>query len=269
MPGPLDPVVNIPEKKSKTSRKANQKTWKIFDSFSSLFWPGANRPRLGPGNPFQIFFRSLPGRGLLTPEDGQRYPKAFLLTSTMCKLGALQKQVHLQGIFVKIEGLLNLKGAVMELLQNKRLVDFLSLAFYRTQFAHCRLQSFLGSLLLTIGAFVLTIVAFLTENWSFFAYSGKVRLISTLTHRCSNFEPFKSFLKQNISSRAPIKAHCCEIFLIFLRRKLAGNLQNFFGHTHTQERGLKIQGSFWAIFVRKLVTIKRCFRGFPSGGCKL
>ena len=52
LPGPLGPRVNIPPKKSKTSRKRAKnpiKTWKIviIDSFSSLFDPWAS--------PFQIF----------------------------------------------------------------------------------------------------------------------------------------------------------------------------------------------------------------------
>ena len=72
---------HTPEKSQKrveNEPKNPKKTWKIviFDSFSSLFWP---RGREAPGTPFQTFFGVFPGKGLLTPVDGQRYPKNELL----------------------------------------------------------------------------------------------------------------------------------------------------------------------------------------------
>ena len=43
----------------------------VFDFFGGMLTLG---PR-APGNPFSDFFRSFPRRRLLTPVDGQRYPK--------------------------------------------------------------------------------------------------------------------------------------------------------------------------------------------------
>ena len=77
LPGALGPRVNTPPKKVKNESKTSRKPEKnLKNSHSRLFFepfltPG---PR-GPGNPFSDFFWSLPGKGLLTPVDGQRYPK--------------------------------------------------------------------------------------------------------------------------------------------------------------------------------------------------
>ena len=75
-PGPLGPG-------SKKARKRVENDYfsrffRVFGSFSTRFWLflGAMLtlgPR-APGNPFSDFFRSFPGRRLLTPVDGQRYP---------------------------------------------------------------------------------------------------------------------------------------------------------------------------------------------------
>ena len=81
LPGALGPRVNTPpKKKSKTSRKRaknpkkNLKNSHFWLFFAPFLTPG---PR-GPGNPFSDFFGSFPGEGLLTPVDGQRYPKSVL-----------------------------------------------------------------------------------------------------------------------------------------------------------------------------------------------
>ena len=67
------PGSTYPPKKSKTSQKPEKNLKNShFRLFFEPFWtPG---PR-GPANPFSDFFRSLPGKGLLAPVDGQRYPK--------------------------------------------------------------------------------------------------------------------------------------------------------------------------------------------------
>ena len=79
-PGPLGPGV-------KKARKRVEKDyfssffsgfWLVFDSFLNFLGGMLTLGPRAPGNPFSDFFRSFPGRRLLTPVDGQRYPKPRL-----------------------------------------------------------------------------------------------------------------------------------------------------------------------------------------------
>ena len=78
LPGALGPRVNTPPKKVKNESKTSQKPEKNLKNshFRLFFEPFLTLGPRGPGNPFSDFFWSFPGKGLLTPVDGQRYAKS-------------------------------------------------------------------------------------------------------------------------------------------------------------------------------------------------
>ena len=66
-----------------------------------LYWKGNSVKRSGPFSE--------------PPDSGNRNPWA-----TVCILGALQRHVDLQGVFVKIGDFIKFKGFLVELLENRR-----------------------------------------------------------------------------------------------------------------------------------------------------